>query len=92
VVLIGLTGLSYVTTFRAWKMSLEARDVNCGPAAEWLSSIWPKLCEGHPDSNISTADQTGLFSMLSTERTLTFKGEKVLVARLQQSESRALSE
>jgi hypothetical protein len=46
------------------KVSGEARAVNCETTAEWLST------EGHPDSDIYNADETGLFFRFTPERTL----------------------
>jgi hypothetical protein len=57
------------------KVSGEARAVNCETTAEWLCTVWPKMREGHPDSGIFNADETGLFFRLTPERTLKFKGE-----------------
>jgi hypothetical protein len=64
------------------KASGEAQTVNCETAAQWLSTVWPKLHEGHPDSDIFNADETGLFFRLTSERTLKFKGEKCVGGKL----------
>jgi hypothetical protein len=64
------------------KVSGEARAVNCETTAEWLSTVWPKMREGDPDSDIFNADETGLFFWLTPERTLKFKGEKCVGGKL----------
>jgi hypothetical protein len=64
------------------KVCNEARAANCEVAAEWLSQVWPKLRKGYPDSDIFSADETGLFFRLTPERTLNFKGEKCVGGKL----------
>jgi hypothetical protein len=64
------------------KVSGEAKAVNCETTAEWLSTVWPKMREGYPDSGIFNADETGLFFRLFSERTLKFLGEKCVVGKL----------
>jgi hypothetical protein len=63
-------------------VSGESRAVNCETTAEWLSTVWPKMREGYPDSDIFSADKMGLFFTLTPERTLKFKGEKCIGGKL----------
>jgi hypothetical protein len=64
------------------KVSSEVRAVNCETAAEWLSTIWPKLCQGYPDTDIFNSTEVGLLFRLISERTLRFKGEKYVGGKL----------
>jgi hypothetical protein len=64
------------------KVSGEAKAVNSETRAKWLSTVWPKMHEGHPDSGIFNADEMGLLFRLIPERTLKFKGEKCVSGKL----------
>jgi hypothetical protein len=64
------------------KVSGEARAVNCETTAEWVNMVWPKVREGYSDSDISNADETGIFFRLTSDRTLKFKAEKCAGGKL----------
>jgi hypothetical protein len=74
------------------KVSGEAIVVNCETTTEWLSTVWPRMREGYPDSDIFSADETGLFFRLTPERTRKLKGKKqLLVASFRKIVSQFLS-
>lgn len=60
----------------------EVRAVNCGMTAECLSTIWINLHEGSADSDIFSADETGLSFRLTPERTLKSKGRNYVDGKL----------
>jgi hypothetical protein len=54
------------------KVSGEARGVN-SDTTEWLTAVWPNVCQGYADGDIFIADETGIFFRLTFYRTLKFK-------------------
>lgn len=48
-----------------WKVSGEARALNCEATAEWLSTVWPKLRQRYSHSDIFNSDKTERFFWLT---------------------------
>jgi hypothetical protein len=53
----------------------ESASVNMNVVDDWLSTIWPDICNNYNSKDIFNADETGLFYKLTPDKTLKFKGE-----------------
>jgi hypothetical protein len=66
------------------KVSGKTKDVNSDTIIEWLtlSGLWPNVCEGYADRETFNANETGIFFILTSARTLKFKAEKCVGSKL----------
>jgi hypothetical protein len=53
----------------------ESASVNMNVVDDWLSTIWPDICNNYNSKDIFNADETWLFYKLTPDKTLKFKGE-----------------
>ncbi|XP_066153277.1 tigger transposable element-derived protein 4-like [Euwallacea fornicatus] len=53
----------------------ESAAVNMNIASAWLTDVWPNIQPGHESDDIFNVDETGLFFILTPDKTLRFMGE-----------------